>query len=845
MGEVGAGGAGTRGVRLEVLRVGQAVEGDAMGTEGGCIHTAHIAAAVHGDIDIVGHVGIESGEGDHGVVGIGDRTIGVAWSESCGTIFHSPAGAVAHLSPTDISRTGGDIGHSHILHTGALGLDRKHQVVHRGVPSRAGTHGLDGHKLAVAGKGGEGCNVFIPDGVAANGHGAHLLEGGDIGGVAHHANLEDRIVGGRRGLGPHSHLQGVDGINIGIHCGEDDAVVVAIGARGGAGAPVKALGAAYGVVVARGTANIGITHIAGAVVEVVPAVGPSFVGGVVAGSSLCLEVLRVGQAVEGDAEGAEADRGGHAGVVAAADGIHFGQVGGVGGEACQHDGIFVCVEDHFHGVFHIGDHPLGLGAAGHPADGGIGGGDVAGRHLLCARAGVLAQGDVVDAGAGVGAVAAVVGPAEDKSVGAGGSDVEGARQGVPGAGAVKERAQADPASHILVAEVVGAGLSVGCRGAAGYFCIGGRDEGTQVVVVALARAFPVEAVGDFAGRGHYEVADSVGEHGGVLVIGGGGSAILRDIHGVGSAVSGGSAHSPGILVAAGVEIPADGAFEVVGEGKRGGGHGRGEAQVAVDAGVAVAAVGMEVYVVGEAGGEPVHEVAGVSQCHQVAGRGAGGEVDGVPFHDPAAGGAELGPVEDGGVGGEVVHHQVAGARTGRQVGGEFVVAVLAGPGVVGAAGRGARLMVRGVDQQVVCGAEGKAYLEFIVRGGAVGGAIDEADHVGPFEKVRLHFVYAISIAVGVKRQLDDQHAVGGSAGQFVLDIAARRAVGGKVARERGNHRQVGPRLVGKRSRIAVRDRRGSQVNAAVGVDRPLGVAVSGKVEGEPNVHDTRSGIVLI
>ena len=117
--------------------------------------------------------------------------------------------------------------------------------------------------------------------------------------------MEHRVVAGAGRSGPETQLQGVEGIDVGVHARQHHALIVAIGARSGGEIPVEVAAATVG----RGAAHVGVAERGSAVVEVVPA---GNLGTHTAGASAeAFETIAVGQAVDSCAQRADTSSDGH------------------------------------------------------------------------------------------------------------------------------------------------------------------------------------------------------------------------------------------------------------------------------------------------------------------------------------------------------------------------------------------------------------------------------------------------------------------------------------------------------------------------------------------------------
>ena len=152
--------------------------------------------------------------------------------------------------------------------------------------------------------------------------------------------MEYGRITGAGGTSPEGQLQGIDGVDRGVDGGQNDNLVVAVSACGGAGIPIKIAGAA----VRRGAAHVGIAEIGGAVVEVMPA-GNLRTCRAVAGGKV-FEAVGVRQAVDESAGCAGCNGYRNAGIYTVAEGTDREGVVGIGsqianGESCVVYNVFI------------------------------------------------------------------------------------------------------------------------------------------------------------------------------------------------------------------------------------------------------------------------------------------------------------------------------------------------------------------------------------------------------------------------------------------------------------------------------------------------------------------------
>ena len=205
------------------------------------------------------------------------RTAGVAHR----TVFHLPFHGRSDVIPVDSDAAGGCIGGKHLTRSDAGGDIVERQVVDVSIPRAGGAVGLNGYVMAIAGIAGQGDFDQRPRRAAVDRHRVDTHKRVDVVGVGHHANLERRRVSGRRGSGPEAELQAVDADGS-VKLRQHNALVVAVcGRSGGIVVPVETFAAAGGVVV-RTAANVWVSTVGGAVVEMV--VADNEVGGRRAGA---------------------------------------------------------------------------------------------------------------------------------------------------------------------------------------------------------------------------------------------------------------------------------------------------------------------------------------------------------------------------------------------------------------------------------------------------------------------------------------------------------------------------------------------------------------------------------
>ena len=364
-GERSRGGA-AGGLGLKVLSVGHR-DGAADGAE-------EVAGPV------AGVAGAADGAHADGVGGrcskVGERHAGGVDHYGCVVVkLVLPLGGAARFGPHDGGAVLADGRGAEAANLGARGEVVEGDVVNIGIPGRSGTVGLDGDVLAVAVIGCQRHFNLSPSGAGGHGDGVNAHKAGGVGGVGHNAYLENRNVAGRGSAGPEVELEAA-GVGAVVNRRQSDNLVVAVGAGGGAGIPVQALGTTGGVVVGGRRADIRIAEVGGAVVEVSPA-GCKGSAGAGCGS-LVLEVLSVGQGNRA-AHGAEGVALPVAGVAAAAEGAYTDGVGSAGGKVCQGG---AGGGNHYGRVIVKLVFPLGGAARLGPHDGGAvlanrGGGDAA------------------------------------------------------------------------------------------------------------------------------------------------------------------------------------------------------------------------------------------------------------------------------------------------------------------------------------------------------------------------------------------------------------------------------------------------------------------------------------
>ena len=169
------------------------------------------------------------------------------------------------------------------------------EVIGVGIPGTGGTHNTDSNELAIAVEVAEGHFKLLKGSDVLHVDGLDQLEGAVVGGVGHHAHLEDGAVAGARGAGPEFKHQRVDGIDVGIHSRQDSELVVAVGARRGGGIPIEAAGTRAGV----GGGGIGVSEVLRAIVDMMPAGDDGAHGGGTRGE--VLKAVGVGQAIKAQA----------------------------------------------------------------------------------------------------------------------------------------------------------------------------------------------------------------------------------------------------------------------------------------------------------------------------------------------------------------------------------------------------------------------------------------------------------------------------------------------------------------------------------------------------------------
>ena len=287
---VGAGRALVEGERGGLGGIGglaaKAVGGEVEGVAPGAVAVGHAVAA---DDDMIGAARGETGDDEALLIGreaLG--SLGGVFGDNLYLKLLGGAGEALADSPLEDGASGGRCGGLEGEDVGAERCLTQLDVVDVGIPAGGVAQGADGHMLAIAGVVGKGGRIFSPLRAVAHVDGAHVREGGDIVGVVHHTHLEDGAVARAAGLGPEEELEGLDIEDIGIDRGQDDVLVVAVGAGGGGVVPIETLAAARGVVVAA-AAHIGVAEIGRSVVQTGEAGGETGVG-VAAGGHGILEV---------------------------------------------------------------------------------------------------------------------------------------------------------------------------------------------------------------------------------------------------------------------------------------------------------------------------------------------------------------------------------------------------------------------------------------------------------------------------------------------------------------------------------------------------------------------------
>ena len=262
----------------------------------------------------VGSVGLQPGDGERGIVySHGDDAV---LRQPVGHILQFPTGGCVALTPRNGCGIGRDIAGGIVLHARAVGRNFQLDVVHVEVPVVV-NHTFDGHKGAVAGVAVQADDKVAIGGVG-DGHRAHRLEGVDVVGVGHHSNLQD-WRGATALIGPERDLQGVDGVDGGVHTRHHEGCVGTVPDAGGGGVPIHVFTATGGVVVACRRGDIGVVVLV-SIGATYPTVGKGRAAG---GGGRCrLEVHHVGQRVHRIAISEYVEAAPEAGVVRAADACH-------------------------------------------------------------------------------------------------------------------------------------------------------------------------------------------------------------------------------------------------------------------------------------------------------------------------------------------------------------------------------------------------------------------------------------------------------------------------------------------------------------------------------------------
>ena len=382
-----------------------------------------------------------------------------------------------------------------VLQTGTSGSGLKGDIIHISIPRTGGAHGTDGHKAALASIGAQGHLKLIKDGIGAHIHSGNLHKGVVVVGVAHHTHLKHGTVAGAGRPSPETHLEVANRIGIGVDARHHYDLVVAVSACGDTVVPIKAAGAAGGVIVGRSTAHIRIAKIGRAVVQASPAVSESMARTATCG--IIFKVLKEWKRVEVVAGGTELFGEEHTGVPCIAKRGHPHHICRVISTA--HNAIRGVVND----IGVNGDSgrvDLNQPTAGrtslNPREVERMRSDVAKHQIARTRAGRLHKLNVVDSTWRGGTATGVIGPGKHQTIGASAGNEKFLIIVLPGGLQIQlvSTAEADEAcGQRSRAPVVGTGAACGVL-ARRWVESGRGQENPNVVVVALAIALPI--IGD-------------------------------------------------------------------------------------------------------------------------------------------------------------------------------------------------------------------------------------------------------------------------------------------------------------------------------------------------------------